>query len=182
MRIVDGLGAERVASVMCEFIAYDSLKVRRALPEDRALYWHWVNDRVVRTSAIKRAPIPWADHIEWFNDAVADPNKWLFIVDGLHGPVGQARFERIGNVIWISYSVAAQFRGRGLGASLLALAIERLASEFDQKITLHATVNSANAASVHVFRRLGFAEGSSQNEGFLLFHREIEKGAFWSLQ
>lgn len=175
MALVDGCGANRVASVMCSGIPAATLRLRRACAQDLALYWRWANDPETRRNSIGSDPIPWSSHIEWFRRAIASPDKWLFVADGPYGPVGQVRFERICNAISINYSISPQFRGRGLAKGLLMLAIEALVKDVGHQIELKAVVKKSNMSSAKVFESLAFICQSSLEADLLSFYKFIQQ-------
>jgi len=68
----------------------------------------------------------------------------------------QVRFDRTQDVARISYSVDANFRGKGLATALLGNAIERFTIENPEIQTLIAQVKATNKASTRVFEKLNF--------------------------
>lgn len=173
MQLVDGLGVTRVADFLCGMGDARDLNLRHANANDCLLFWHWVNDPLVRESALHSAQIPWQDHCRWFEKTLDCRNKWLFVGEGVMGPIGQVRFERNSNEITIDYSLAAQFRGLGLATLLLKQAITLLKEIADKDDYLHASVLAHNQASVRVFQRLGFAEPAVYDGEIRTFRRRL---------
>lgn len=77
--------------------------------------------------------------------------------------MGQARFEREEQAWVISYSLAPQFRRRGLGRPLLEAALLKMRSEHPGALVL-GRVKSDNLPSRKIFESLGF-DTLSNGEG-----------------
>lgn len=153
---VDGRGEARVQAILT-VTATSPLKVTRVLPEHEGLLLAWANDPETRANAFNPQCITSENHRNWLAARLADPERYrLFIVETASSvPVGQVRFEK-GDDAWvISYSVALEFRGRGLGRRVLAeaIAVFRLLGLAD---ILAARVKLNNTASRRVFEGLGF--------------------------
>ncbi|WP_375433712.1 GNAT family N-acetyltransferase, partial [uncultured Hymenobacter sp.] len=87
---------------------------------------------------------------------LTDSTCYLYVLE-LHGkPVGQVRIEFEQQTGTIDYSVATEFRGRGLGAAILRRTFAQLRQERSAPWTLAAHVKATNPASRKVFERLGF--------------------------
>jgi len=161
MDIVDGRGADRVAAVM----SVDSRTVpvlRAATAADENLLLKWANDPVVRSNAFDSRPITSQEHREFFTARLADTEHCLFLIANTECgmPLGQVRFDRRDDVWVIDYSVAPQFRGRGMGKAILEGAIKLM----HPGATVVGEVLADNLASHRVFRSLGF-EGTPGRQG-----------------
>ena len=74
---------------------------------------------------------------------------------------GQIRFQRVGEATRIAYSLDGRFRGRGWGAELVRLGMQRLLEQSqDAGRRFIAEVKMDNPASAAIFRKLGFDEES----------------------
>lgn len=169
--LVDGLGAERVVEVLAPS-PVSELTLRPAREGDAMTYFAWVNDPMVRSSALNVDPIDLATHLDWFRRRLADPNCGLWVMEASGLPVGQIRFERRGERTFIDFSLDALARGRGWGKVLIALGVRHLSENGSAPIELHATVKMSNVASVQTFLSAGFTELQSEVEGtqqFFLF-------------
>lgn len=154
--LVDGHGARRVAAAL---LASSSTKLalRSAVQGDAKLYFDWANDAEVRRQSFDSRPIAWPEHSAWFARRLKDA-VLLVAEDEAGVAVGQVRFER--KDAWrVNYSLAAEFRGLGLGAKMLAMAIAELRRRAPGA-RLEAQVKPDNAASRKAFAALGFKEVS----------------------
>jgi UDP-2,4-diacetamido-2,4,6-trideoxy-beta-L-altropyranose hydrolase len=153
--LVDGRGAHRVAEAMNP-TPTANLTVRPANANDALTYFAWVNDPIVRSSAIHSKPVDMTTHLKWFDRRLSNVNTHLYVLEAGDLPIGQVRFERHGEEATIDYSLDVLVRGRGWASQLLKLGIEALNSR--QPTILNATVKPENAASAATFIRLGFVE------------------------
>ena len=60
-------GAQRVATAARSLLVH----LRRAAPEDADQLWRWANDDAVRAASFHPEPIPWDDHVAWFQRLLA---------------------------------------------------------------------------------------------------------------
>lgn len=158
-RLVDGMGMERILAAM----AASGLRLRPAAPGDRRLLWDWANDPEVRALSFSSEPIPWQDHVRWFESKLRSPDCIHYLAFDEHDrPVGQVRFdpiERGGSPdrghAEISVSIAREHRGSGFGGPLLRLAAARVFQE-SEITTLHAFIKHENKVSTRVFEKAGF--------------------------
>jgi UDP-2,4-diacetamido-2,4,6-trideoxy-beta-L-altropyranose hydrolase len=156
--LVDGFGASRIAELLMP-TRTDHLVCRSATVGDMLSYFDWANDSAVRTSAMNTSPIPLEDHIQWFTDKLRSANSWLFVLEAQGIAVGQVRFDREDDGVWIDYSLDRLVRGRGWGPQLIRMGAESL--PLPAGTVLKARVKKANAASAAVFRRLEFSESGA---------------------
>jgi RimJ/RimL family protein N-acetyltransferase len=120
------------------------LTVRPATVDDAALLFDWRNDPVTRLMSRNSAPVAWEDHIPWLSQRVARGNPGLFIAE--NDGVAVATYRIDGSEI--SYTVAPEFRGRGVLAELLKIAVQR-----HGKLT--AVISPRNEASIRAAVRAG---------------------------
>ncbi|TGK51933.1 N-acetyltransferase [Leptospira kanakyensis] len=134
------------------------LSVRPATEDDCKLIFDWANEPEVRNASFYTEKIEWPKHVSWFLQKLNDPNSLILIfeVDGLNA--GQIRFDRNGEYFEIDYSIDINYRGKGLGKSIVSLGISKINSQFKKTIKILAKVKKGNSISAKVFRNLGFKE------------------------
>lgn len=156
-----------------------SVFLRKAIPEDAELLFSWANDIDVRKNAFQQHEITWDEHINWFKKKLQDESCYIYIADAdmtqssenshtAGRPVGQIRLDVECGVAEIDYSVAAELRGRGYGAMMLAQ-VQRIADAGIRKF--FARVKKSNPASVRVFEKCGFTK-TADKEAFVEFEKE----------
>ena len=149
--LVDGLGTLRVWLRMNE----DSLHLRPATADDCRRIWEWANEPAVRAVSFNSEPIPWEQHVAWFNRRLADANTRLWIAGQAVAPVGQVRFDLDGPTATISVSLDATRRGKNLGSLLIWSACKKLFRESAVE-TIHAVIKPDNSSSIRAFMKGGF--------------------------
>jgi UDP-2,4-diacetamido-2,4,6-trideoxy-beta-L-altropyranose hydrolase len=132
------------------------LLVREAREDDVDLYFTWANDFAVRNNAIKQEPIKYSDHVEWFMSKMSNAKSKLYLVELSGTPIGQVRYDAMDDGWVIDYSVAKEYRGRGLAGLILSSTIYKLMRSKHEVECLKATVLEENISSIRVFNRLGF--------------------------
>ena len=138
---------------------------RRAERGDAELLWRWANDLETRRNAFSQMPIPWPDHLAWLDGRLASAATRIWIFSDDDTPVGQVRFDIVGEAAEIDIAVAPERRGRGYGKAMLTEAIDRLRAEHGARFTPRASVLEANAASLRMFRACGFTEVGAERRG-----------------
>lgn len=163
--LVDGRGSARVAAVLA-LAGGMPWRFRAAEAGDEGRLLAWANEPQVRRQAFDPATITPAGHHAWFQQRLARAERCLIVVacSPAGTPVGQVRFEREDDAWLIGYSLDAAHRGWGHGRRLMAGAIEFFRAR-QGGAALKALVKAENAASLGVFRRLGFAERPAIHEG-----------------
>jgi UDP-2,4-diacetamido-2,4,6-trideoxy-beta-L-altropyranose hydrolase len=155
MTLVDGLGARRVAAALT-VDAGSTFVARHAELRDEDLLLRWANDPITRANAFSVDPIPRGDHIRWFRARLRNPLECDFQIieteDGI--PVGQVRLDLRTDEWEISYAVAPEFRGRGLGRRILEIALDK--SRSGRRMVI-GQVKPNNLASRRIFETLGFS-------------------------
>jgi len=141
------------------------LLVRHARLSDEALLLAWANDPGTRQNSFSPSSIPAENHRRWFRSRLRDLDDCrLYVVETKGGtPVGQVRFERQEPAWVISYSLAPQFRKRGLGRPLLKVALLKMRSEYPGALVL-GRVKPNNLPSRKIFESLDF-DTLSDGEG-----------------
>jgi len=169
--LVDGSGGER----LCKIMADEALRLRPALPEDVERVWKWANDASVRAASFSEAFIEWEEHVHWFQARIKRP--WFYIAlnqDDI--PVGQVRFDQNEAETVISVMIAADWRQRGYGVTLIRTACEEIFLNSDVT-TIHAYLKPDNAASRLAFIKAGFKEtGAKIQPGYPAAHFILVKG------
>jgi UDP-2,4-diacetamido-2,4,6-trideoxy-beta-L-altropyranose hydrolase len=156
--LVDGEGAERVVSAM----RGEMLRLRRVEERDCRLLWEWANDPAVRAASFSSEYIPWKHHQDWFGAKLADPNSVLYLAANPDNVlVGQVRYQVEGPRAQLSVSLASEFRGKGYGNRIIAMATVEL-FRTTNVTTIDAYVKPTNEASIQLFLGAGFKQQDTQ--------------------
>jgi len=138
--------------------------LRKATVEDARTLWEWRNNPETRRNAFQTDAVDWDTHRQWLTDRLVSTECRIWILEIDQGSVGQVRYDRIGTTAEISIVVAPEFRGRGIGMSLLQLSAHEACAELRVSM-LVGIVKEDNISSQRAFERAGF-----QNDGRLLQH------------
>ncbi len=152
------------------------IRLRPAEAGDVDLLLGWANDPVARAVSFTTAPIPRADHVAWFERALANPDRHLLIamVEGV--PVATLRLdagEGPGEAV-ISVNVGPESRGRGIGRGALEAATGEAARLGFARIV--AWIRPETAASLRAFEAAGYSkvsEGVLQGQLALRYERAV---------
>ncbi len=161
-QLVDGEGVERLLGRM----EPHHIRLRPAVWSDARTTWEWSNSPTVRAASFHTEPILLEQHLDWFEERLADPACCLFVAELGEGvPCGQARIEIKGREAVISVSVDRTVQGRGYGRVLIRKAC-RNASRLLGVGAVHAYVREDNASSLSAFSAAGFeVRGLTQING-----------------
>jgi UDP-2,4-diacetamido-2,4,6-trideoxy-beta-L-altropyranose hydrolase len=149
--ICDGLGVERVVSIMrsCQ-------KIRKARRSDSKQFFTWRNDPLVIASSFTKGEIKMQDHRRWYDQKLNSDDCELYVIEYATEPAGQVRFDIDGSEATINYSLGEAFRGRGLAKRSMNQAIAVFSEEHEDVTSLVAFVKPDNVASCRVFENLNF--------------------------
>jgi UDP-2,4-diacetamido-2,4,6-trideoxy-beta-L-altropyranose hydrolase len=161
--LTDGWGASRLATAMLG--AQGAINLRQATVGDEALLLRWANDPQVRANSFSPEPIAAADHHDWFQKGLANPNRLLLIATATDGcPIGQIRFDRqpagaegLASEATVDLSLDRCARGHGLAAELVLLGLQAMDQRWGPATDAVAEVLPSNTASDACFARAGFA-------------------------
>jgi len=120
---------------------------RPATLDDARLLFDWRNDEITRAMSRADSPIEWNAHLSWLGDRLKRPTPHLYIAERDGIPVGTFRLD--GKEI--SYTVAPEWRGNGIGLSMIVQAQQ----SFGYLGRLRAEIFSRNLASIKVAERAG---------------------------
>ncbi len=155
-RLVDGGGALRVAVALAGAV----LNLRVATTQDAQLLFEGRNAKAVRRWSKDQGLIDWAQHLNWLNASLRNPQRLLLIAEADDGPVGVLRYDLRGLEAEVSiYLLEGRF-GLGWGRALLARGESFVSEYWPQLTTITAQVLPANHPSLNVFRDAGFTQGA----------------------
>lgn len=138
------------------------LTLRAVDATDAYPLWVWANDPETRRAAHDRDIIPWRAHVDWLATQMASDaaHAWIGLIDHAQ-PAGSIRFDTKDD--WktgrLSYVVAPELRGHGLGAMLVAAGVEALRA-VHATVAIIADVRANNEPSLRVFRRYHWTESA----------------------
>lgn len=136
------------------------MHLRRATMDDAAVLFAWRNDPETRANSVTTDPVAWDGHRGWLEMSLASPDRELLIaeIDGV--PVGTVRIDR-GEEIELSWTVAPDQRGKGIGRYMVTMASPsgpavakiKPANIASQKIAESAGFRLAGVDGLQIWRR-----------------------------
>ena len=166
----DGQSGKRIKVIFRRLKNEQQLKLRKARLSDLDLYFQWVNDLDARQNATSVKPILYNDHCEWFSKKIISKDAYLWVLERDETPIGQIRFDidRHKKEATISYLIAQEYRGQGIGLSIVKMGLELFFMEEKNISIIIAVVKLTNEASRKIFEHLGFRI-STEGNGFLYY-------------
>ena len=126
--------------------------IRKAELRDMRVVFELSNDPLVRANSIHSELIDWTTHEKWFANALVNPRLKFYIAESTGGAlIGQVRFEGREDGWFVSISLAAEFRGKGMAQVVLMKAMEASGQQ-----CFIAVISADNLASLSLFKRCGF--------------------------
>ena len=119
------------------------MDIRPARMSDAELLFQWRNDPLTRAMSRNDAPVPWDTHISWLAGRLARSEPHLYIAES-SVPVGTFRLD--GDEV--SYTVAPEARGKGIGLAMLCIANEMFGP-------LRAEIYERNTVSIRIAQKAG---------------------------
>lgn len=174
-RLIDGDGARRVVAALRAGTATS----RAVGPGDREMLWRWANDPSTRSSAVRKAPITWAEHVAWFEAGQRSADRLHWIIEQGGRAVGQTRFDGILRepCAEISVSVDSEQRNLGYGPVVILAGIAALRQGLPDR-PIVALIRPDNVASLRSFDLAGFVvDGRERRRGVDLVRLKDAQGA-----
>ncbi|WP_255481092.1 UDP-2,4-diacetamido-2,4,6-trideoxy-beta-L-altropyranose hydrolase [Pontibacter sp. Tf4] len=159
-RFFDGHSDERLRTVFLQLSLRAGLILRKATIADLQLVYDWNNDPEVRQRSFNPQPILLENHTRWFTAKLDDATSKFYIAEAAGTPAAQIRFDIKAEKATISYLISRDFRGKGLGHTVLQKGIAQLQKEVPQVKEVEGLVQQDNMASVRAFEKAGFSYGT----------------------
>lgn len=163
-QIFDGKSKERFIKLFDELQIQQDLSFIKAGAEHLHTTFEWASDATVRAYSFNQHPISFEEHQHWYIKKIEQPNCMYLLGKWANDIVGSLRFDITSNDALISYLIAPQYHGKGLGRILLAKGLAYLSQHNNTVTTATGFVLPQNIASVKVFERLGFTCTEENNQ------------------
>ena len=126
-----------------------ALRFRPATPDDADMLLEWRNDHRTRMASQQDGEIDEATHRDWLERSLANMNRMLMIAEEQGIPVGTVRADYGDGAYELSWTVAPDARGRGIGKAMVAMFVAELPGD------VYAKVKKANHASARIAEAAG---------------------------
>lgn len=158
MNVVDGQGSERILTLMEWFVKAadrEDIPLRKATREDSYQLWRLANDIEVRRNSFNPEPIPYEQHLRWFEEKLKSSSSVTYVLDVSGVLVAQVRYDRKDETAEIDYGVIPGYRGKRLGIRILEMTWENACRELGVR-RVRGIVKEENKASIFSFLKAGF--------------------------
>lgn len=140
-----------------------------ATAEDAQFLLDLRNDQDAREMSLHTGKVKPSEHRSWLSDTLSRDDRVLYIVVVEDRKVGMVRTDLDNEVAHLSVNILQRERGKGLAR----LALEAMIAAHSKDVRLfEAVVNCANAASLKLFTKIGFAKHST-DDGFVTLRKEV---------
>ena len=135
------------------------LRSRGLIWEDRLMLFRWINDQQARKESINNNLIEWDEHCNWFKERIINysANNFVFSQEE---HVGFLRLDEVKDRSKISFLVAPNFRGKGIGKKMIFSILKK-----NPNSKFSAEVRSSNIASNKIFLHNGFKKVAEKSHG-----------------
>ncbi len=142
--------------------------LRPAIFADAGMLLAWRNDLQTRAESLNTAEISQSEHESWLRRVLADNGRQLYIaeVNGVAAGTVRADLCSEANFYELSWTVAPQFRGQGVGKVMVKQLADHLA-EF--KIIARVKPNNRASMSIAIHAGMQLRE---QRDGVQIYQRE----------
>lgn len=141
------------------------LHLRDVSLEDSEIIFNWRNDETTRSASHSMNPLSFEEHVQWFKSSLNNPNRRLYIAEYKGQRVGTVRTDFIHNVFLLSWIIAPNARGQGVGKRMVGL----LANSIQAPIK--AEIKKDNLASIKIAIHAGLELHKEDEQGILHFKR-----------
>ncbi len=138
--------------------------LRPATLADAETLLRWRNDPETRRASRETAPVTKREHLEWLAKSLESPTRKLRVVEQSGCSVGVVRADYVDGVHELSWTVAPEARGRGIG--------KRMVAEFVRELEgpIQSEVRKDNASSAKIAEFVGM-QLVREAEGVLYYSR-----------
>ncbi|MGA9658680.1 MAG: GNAT family N-acetyltransferase [Asticcacaulis sp.] len=126
------------------------IHLRPAVLEDAEFLFRLRNDAETRRASLHTDAVSWPDHTGWLDRQLKDQPVKIYIGMAGHEPVGTVRFEYVSTDRILSWTVAPEHRGKGIGKPMVEALIRGLAGG-----RLKAQIKPDNLASRRIAESVG---------------------------
>jgi RimJ/RimL family protein N-acetyltransferase len=135
----------------------DEIKFRTVVMDDAQILLEWRNDPLTRKFSKNGQKISMKEHVKWLRTSLSNSKRKIFIVQYNGVPVGTIRTDEIERVTELSWTVAPEARGQGIGKRMVAIFVKRI------KGPVKAEVKANNEASKHIAEHAGMKFYNEEN-------------------
>lgn len=162
---IDGKSTIRLSKIISSVQSEEKYSIRFATSSDLEITYQWANHQLIRKFAFNQEFIPYEVHQNWFISKITSKECFYFLLTKEEKPIGSIRFDVTGSIATISYLLAPEIHGKGLGAVLMKKGLEELEKiiQSNRIEIVQGWVLQDNIASIKLFKRFGFFQETESN-------------------
>jgi RimJ/RimL family protein N-acetyltransferase len=128
-----------------------SFNLREVKKSDWKILLEWRNDKITRQNSFEIDLVSVSEHKEYIKNAIANPNRTLFILEYNEIPVGTIREDKLEkNQLKLSYSISPMHRGKKIAQIMMSIYL------IEQKGSFLCEIREENTPSIKMIEKLGF--------------------------
>ncbi len=120
------------------------LTYRRAEARDWKILLDWRNDPVTRQNSFETGEVDEASHRSWFERSMSMDTRRIYILQVDQVDAGMVRADEQDGSVTLSWNVAPNMRGKGLGKRMVQLIKEA------QHLPVRAEIKAQNVPSIKI--------------------------------
>ena len=129
------------------------IKIRNANLDDEEIILNWKNDDLSVLHSQSKRLVSKKDHKKWFTSQLEIRPCPILMAQNKEKKIGMIRFDKKSDMYVVSINLNPDFRGRGLGSTML-LEAEKFFFKHNSKTI--AYVDPSNLASIKLFKKCGY--------------------------
>ena len=129
----------------------DRISLRPVTMGDVGVLLAWRNDPVTRALSLNTNIVGREEHIAWLAGSLSSKTRQLFIAEEAGVPVGTVRADLVDGCHMLSWTVAPNARGHGIGKVMVRLLTQKISGP------IRAKVKACNVASMRIAEHAGMS-------------------------
>lgn len=135
----------------------NTLRFRPVSTEDLNLVYEWRNYPEIVALSASGSKVTWEEHVAWFSNLLANPDKLLLIIEDDGRPIGQVRFDKVEcDALIMGIYLVPSMVGQGRGKSLIKSACAYAKTKWPNLCFIKAEIRKENIRSQRAFAKAGF--------------------------
>ena len=144
-----------------------SVTIRQAQSTDAQQVFEWRNLPEIVGLSEGQKTVTWEEHKNWFEKAVYDEQKIIFLINIDGTDSGLIRFDR-GEGVNVGIYLVGEHKNKGYGQYALKLALDKVHKIWNPE-AIEARIRADNEVSRNFFSKLGFV--FARNDGQMVIYR-----------
>ena len=141
------------------------LYLRPATLADAPLLFKWRNDPITRAASHHQQVVEYESHLRWLENSLKAAQRQIYLAEINQVPIGTVRADYADGIYELSWTVAPEQRGKGLGTQMVLLLAEKVNGP------IRAEVKVGNLASQRIAEACQM-QLEAEKDGILYYSRK----------